>query len=74
MDEKAVEFGRELRQVLFNASGLDQLHSYVNYAHGDETVQEMYGFESWRQKRLRELKRKYDPQSRFSFYAPIDGF
>ena len=51
--------------------GRDEFHAYVNYAFGTETNEEMYGYEQWRQDRLLALKDKYDPQRRFSFYAPI---
>lgn len=47
------------------------MHAYVNYAHGDETLEEVYGYEAWRVARLRALKEKYDPLGRFGFYAPI---
>lgn len=47
------------------------MHTYVNYAHGDENLQELYGYEAWRVARLKTLKRKYDPEGHFSFYAPI---
>lgn len=47
------------------------MHSYVNYAHGDESLQEMYGFESWRLEKLRALKTLWDPEGKFGFYAPI---
>lgn len=43
----------------------------MNYAFGDESTQNWYGYEQWRQDRLSALKRKYDPNSKFSFYAPI---
>ncbi|KAI9903504.1 hypothetical protein N3K66_000033 [Trichothecium roseum] len=48
-----------------------QAHSYVNYAYGDESVQEMYGRDEARLAKLRDLKRKWDPQNRFGFYNPI---
>jgi hypothetical protein len=34
-------------------------------------VKNWYGSEQWRQVKLRELKDKYDPNRKFSFYAPI---
>lgn len=48
-----------------------RLNVYVNYAFGDETQEQVYGYEPWRLQRLRELKKKYDPQGRFNFYEPI---
>jgi FAD/FMN-containing dehydrogenase len=46
-------------------------HSYVNYAHGDEKLESLYGYEPWRLEKLRALKKEYDPKGKFSFYAPI---
>lgn len=60
-----------MRQAMVEGSGSKQLRAYVNYAFGDESLPEMYGYEPWRMQKLRELKRKYDPKGRFNFYAPI---
>lgn len=48
------------------------MHAYVNYAHGDESLEEMYGFEEWRVERLRGLKREWDPEGRFNFYTAVN--
>lgn len=48
-----------------------QLTTYVNYAFGDEPAQQMYGYEPWRLKKLRALKKEYDPHNRFGYYNPI---
>ncbi|KAK4112830.1 FAD-binding domain-containing protein [Canariomyces notabilis] len=69
-DQQARQLGNQLREVLRRGSGRSQMHTYVNYAYGDESTKEWYGFEQWRQDRLRALKKKYDPRGRFSFYAP----
>ncbi|RAL04785.1 FAD-binding oxidoreductase [Aspergillus ibericus CBS 121593] len=71
LDAQAVRIGNKLRQVLLEGSGSTELHAYVNYAAGTESLQNLYGFEPWRLKRLKELKAKYDPQDRFGYYAPI---
>jgi len=71
LDATAVKAGKELRQILHDADENSELHAYVNYAHGDESLQEVYGFESWRQNRLKDLKREYDPHGKFNFYMPI---
>ena len=42
--------------------------SYMNFAHGDEPLEEIYG-ESL--PRLKELKRQWDPQGRFNQWFPI---
>jgi len=44
-------------------------HSYVNYAYGGESLEDLYGVENL--ERLSKLKRAYDPGNRFGFYAPI---
>ncbi|PWI72468.1 FAD binding domain protein [Purpureocillium lilacinum] len=71
MDREAIQLGTRLREILHQASGRKEMDTYVNYAAGVETVQQMYGHEPWRLKKLRDLKRKYDPHGRFNFYAPI---
>jgi hypothetical protein len=43
---------------------------YVNYAAGDETVEQIYG-DGWGIEKLRRLKKKYDSLERFNFYNPI---
>lgn len=70
-DRQVADLGGEMRQILYEASGRDELRAYVNYAFGDETKENMYGYEQSRQDRLLALKNKYDPERRFSFYAPI---
>ncbi|KAI0910044.1 hypothetical protein F4823DRAFT_591970 [Ustulina deusta] len=71
LDQTAAKLGEDLRQILYEGSQRTELHTYVNYAFGDETKQNWYGYEKWRQDRLSALKKKYDPQGKFSFYAPI---
>ncbi|KAI6083158.1 FAD-binding domain-containing protein [Hypoxylon rubiginosum] len=71
LDNTAAKLGRDLRQILHEGSQREEMHTYVNYAFGDESTQNWYGYEQWRQDRLSALKRKYDPNSKFSFYAPI---
>ncbi|KFY10802.1 hypothetical protein V492_04835 [Pseudogymnoascus sp. VKM F-4246] len=71
LDSSAIAFGNNLREALHKADGSAEMHTYVNYAHGDENLQELYGYEAWRVARLKTLKRKYDPEGHFSFYAPI---
>jgi len=68
--ELAYFYGSEIRDVLFRGSGLQRLVSYVNFAFGDETMEQIYG-EGWRLEKLRRLKTEYDPHGRFNFYNPI---
>lgn len=52
-------------------SGYDRLYVYQNYAHGDEPLQALYGYEPWRMKKLQKLKRTYDPTDSFRGYHAI---
>lgn len=70
LDQQAAQLGNQLRQVLHRGSGRTQMHTYINYAYGNESPKEWYGHEQWRQDRLKALKTKYDPKGRFSFYGP----
>lgn len=71
LDAEAEEHGSRLRNIIYEGSGSPELHTYVNYAHGDEPLQAVYGYEPWRLERLRHLKKKYDPKGRFSFFEPF---
>ncbi|KAH6629015.1 hypothetical protein C7974DRAFT_453544 [Boeremia exigua] len=70
-DDAVKQLGNQLREVLREGTGSEELHTYVNYAYGDEGTESWFGYETWRQDRLKELKNKYDPEGKFSFYAPI---
>lgn len=71
LDDAAVNHGKRFRELLREGSGASELHSYVNYAHGDETLESIYGAEPWRLEKLRKLKKIYDAENKFAFYAPI---
>lgn len=71
LERKAADLGNQLRDILSEGTGRKDFRAYINYAYGTETFQQIYGSEKWRQQRLRDLKHKYDPQGKFSFYAPI---
>ena len=70
LDDQAVQAGQELREIALEGKP-GPLNAYVNYAHGDETEEDWYGHESWRIQRLTDLKKKYDPNNRLVYYAPI---
>ncbi|KAL8790938.1 MAG: hypothetical protein Q9213_000363 [Squamulea squamosa] len=67
----AAEYGRQARQIWVDGEKPRQLNVYTNYAYGDETLQQVYGYEPWRLERLRALKKKWDPKGKFNFYNPI---
>ena len=71
LEAEALQFGETLREIIFQGSGEREMYSYVNYASGNEGPQSWYGYEPWRLEKLRVLKEKYDPDDRFSFYAPF---
>jgi hypothetical protein len=72
LDSLAQEHGEKLRGLLLEASDdPKQLRAYVNYAHGVESLESIYGYEPWRIEKLKALKKKWDPQNRMRFYAPI---
>jgi FAD/FMN-containing dehydrogenase len=71
VDAIAIEATNKMRSILHEGVGGGELHTYVNYAFGNETLENMYGYEKWRVERLRALKREYDPFGRFNYYAPI---
>lgn len=68
----AMAYGEQIRQALF--AGLpsgDKEHTYVNYAMGTESFNQMYGYDTARIKRLKALKKKLDPKNKFGYYNPI---
>ena len=68
LQQKAVDFGKSMRDC-FDPQG--RFSAYINYAMGDEDPRAWYGYEQWRLEKLSALKSKWDPDGRFSFYAPI---
>jgi len=52
-------------------SGFDKLIEYQNYAHGDEPLGAIYGYDQWRHVKLTNLKNKYDPRGFFNGYHAI---
>jgi hypothetical protein len=72
IEERAMGYGRGMRDGVVKGSG-GGLHAYVNYAHGDESLEAMYGYEGWRVQWLRALKGEWDPENRFGWYAPVVG-
>ena len=71
LDAEAERLGNELREIIHRATGEKDMGVYVNYAYGNESPREWYGSEGWRQDKLKALKGKYDPEGKFSFFAPI---
>ena len=71
LDAEAAEFGEKVRQMVLEGTDSPELHAYINYAHGSESLEAIYGHEPWRLEKLRALKAEYDPEGKFGYYAPI---
>lgn len=69
-DEAIAEYGSRIRNALLIGSGRRH-YAYVNYTHGDESLEALYGYDAWRLRKLRKLKAEYDPENRFRYYIPI---
>lgn len=68
-DALAEGFGERVRALWREASGFEeQQRTYINFAHGDESSEEIYG-ESL--PRLRELKQEWDLCGKFDQWFPI---
>ena len=59
------QLGPEIRKDISLTSGYSDLAVYINYAHGDEPIESIYGRDKL--PRLVDLKRKWDPHNIFSF-------
>ncbi|KAI1459593.1 FAD-binding domain-containing protein [Annulohypoxylon moriforme] len=66
VEEPANAFARELRQDIVTTSGYPDLSVYVNYAHGDETLEQIYGKDKL--PRLARLKKEWDPDNVFRYH------
>lgn len=67
----AIQGGKDMRETLYKASGTEEIHSHVNYAYRDESLEVLYGSRERKLEKLRSLKKLYDPKEKFNFYAPI---
>jgi FAD/FMN-containing dehydrogenase len=70
LDTLAWDYAGQIRDTMIEGTG-KMYEAYVNYARGDETTEELYGYEERRLEKLRRLKKEYDPHGRFNFFAPI---
>ena len=62
---------RTLRNACEATSGYDEFRVYQNYAHGDEPLEALYGYEKGRVQKLMCLKKKYDPTDVFKGYHDV---
>ncbi len=64
-DEVSRALGLEIREDFVPYTGYPELSVFVNYARGDETLEQIYGRDKL--PRLAALKKKWDPKGVFSF-------
>ncbi|CVL11636.1 related to 6-hydroxy-D-nicotine oxidase [Fusarium proliferatum] len=65
IDNALARFGEEIRRDVAATSGYPEITTFVNYAHGDETLGQIYGKNKLA--RLAALKKIWDPKEVFSF-------
>ncbi|TRX92610.1 hypothetical protein FHL15_006537 [Xylaria flabelliformis] len=65
----ATKYGKKWRDQFAATSGYPQLAAYINSAHGDESLQSIYGANKLQ--RLSALKKIWDPSNVFRFNNPI---
>ena len=70
-DALAFQYGDRARKLWIQGQAPRPLNAYSNYAYGDETLEQVFGYEPWRLERLRALKKRWDPRGKFNFYNPI---
>lgn len=68
LDVEANEFGRRVRNLWSDNDDAARNPTYVNFAHGDESLDALYGSSL---PQLRALKKKWDPQGVFGQWFPI---
>ncbi|KAF2875135.1 FAD binding domain-containing protein [Massariosphaeria phaeospora] len=66
LDEEAMAFAKKVRGI--TGANEEKTTAYVNFAHGDEGLEAVYG-ESL--PRLKDIKRQWDPKGRFNQWFPI---
>ncbi|KAL7944094.1 hypothetical protein V8C42DRAFT_327713 [Trichoderma barbatum] len=63
------KLGEELRNQFAATSGYSEKAIFVNYARGDESIENIYG--KRKLPRLAQLKKKYDPSNLFAYNHPL---
>ncbi|KAI8632691.1 hypothetical protein F5Y19DRAFT_491338 [Xylariaceae sp. FL1651] len=69
LDNEVDRFLQDARHRFVLGSGYKNQSVYVNFAHGDEGAEAWYSAPQL--KRLRQLKREWDPKGVFSYFNPI---
>ncbi|OJJ04867.1 hypothetical protein ASPVEDRAFT_86246 [Aspergillus versicolor CBS 583.65] len=71
LDNRAIAIGKQISRLWAEGQPGQEEHIYVNYAFGDEPLEQVYGYEPWRLDRLRAAKARYDPNNIFRYYNPL---
>ncbi|KAK2063696.1 FAD binding domain-containing protein [Colletotrichum caudatum] len=68
LDAEALDFGRKVRDIWSYTGPATKNPTYVNFAHGDETAEAIYGSSL---SQLRRLKKEWDPLGAFNQWFKI---
>ncbi|KAF1846587.1 FAD-binding domain-containing protein [Cucurbitaria berberidis CBS 394.84] len=68
LDPVVETFGSRVNDLWKRSSGYEKQRTYINFAHGDEPLEQVYGDSLCR---LSQLKGKWDPLGRFNQWFPI---
>ncbi|CAJ2507425.1 Uu.00g086110.m01.CDS01 [Anthostomella pinea] len=68
LDAEGIAFGQNVRSYWAASAGTDSPANYINFAHGDEPLSNIYGSSL---SKLQQLKQKYDPKKRFNQWFPL---
>ncbi|KAK2035310.1 FAD binding domain-containing protein [Colletotrichum zoysiae] len=68
LDAEALDFGRKVRDIWSYTEPATKNPTYVNFAHGDETAEAIYGLSL---SRLRQLKKEWDPLGSFNQWFKV---
>ncbi|KAJ8128233.1 hypothetical protein O1611_g5401 [Lasiodiplodia mahajangana] len=68
IDSAAIAWGEKIRSYWVGSAGTSSPSSYINFAHGDESLSQIYGSSLTK---LKQLKKKYDPAGRLNQWFPL---
>ncbi|KAF1926972.1 FAD-binding domain-containing protein [Didymella exigua CBS 183.55] len=68
LDAEALDFGKSVRDIWSDTPDATRNPTYANFAHGDETLEAIYGDSL---PRLRQLKKEWDPKGLFRQWFAI---
>ncbi|KAI4263968.1 MAG: hypothetical protein L6R42_000911 [Xanthoria sp. 1 TBL-2021] len=69
LDPVAEAYGNRVRDIWWTNDNMTANTSYINFAHGDENLDVVYGQHT---QKLQALKAKYDPKNLFNHWFPLN--